>query len=618
MTSGLEPLQHAAHLYQSGQFSQAEQICTQIVAAEPRNEVAWSLLGAIACDTSHYDRAIECFGAALALTPFEPLAHYNLGNALRIRGNLAEAISRYQQALQLNPQFAEAENNLGIAFQDQGQHGPAIAAFRRALALNPGFVAAHNNLGNALRDQGNLDQAVHCYHQALQLDPRSADVHNNLGTALKDRGELSAALDAYRRAIELQPTFTTAWSNLLYSLYFCEDYNASAIYEEHRRFDSQLAAPLAPIIKSHLNSRDPKRRLRIGYVSPDFRHHCQAFFTLPLLAKHDHQNFEIFCYSDVVSPDRVTAQIQRHADSWRNIKGLPDTQVADLIGQDQIDILVDLTMHMAGGRPLLFARKPAPIQICWLAYPGTTGLSAMDYRLTDRYLDPPELNDTLSAEESIRLPESFWCYDPFGLELPINSLPAPTNGYVTFGSLNNFCKINPTVLRLWSRVLRSVDRSRLVILAPEGIARERTLEAFTQQGISSDRITFFAKQPLQQYLALYNSIDIGLDTIPANGHTTSLDSLWMGVPVVTMVGRTAIGRGGFSQLSNLGLAELISTSPDEFVAVASQLAADLPRLAMLRAGLRERLRNSPLMNATSFARNVETAFRQIWQRWCSR
>jgi len=618
VTSGLEPLQHAAHLYQSGQFSQAEQICTQIVAAEPRNEVAWSLLGAIACDTSHYDRAIECFGAALALTPFEPLAHYNLGNALRIRGNLAEAISRYQQALQLNPQFAEAENNLGIAFQDQGQHGPAIAAFRRALALNPGFVAAHNNLGNALRDQGNLDQAVHCYHQALQLDPRSADVHNNLGTALKDRGELSAALDAYRRAIELQPTFTTAWSNLLYSLYFCEDYNASAIYEEHRRFDSQLAAPLAPIIKSHLNSRDPKRRLRIGYVSPDFRHHCQAFFTLPLLAKHDHQNFEIFCYSDVVSPDRVTAQIQRHADSWRNIKGLPDTQVADLIGQDQIDILVDLTMHMAGGRPLLFARKPAPIQICWLAYPGTTGLSAMDYRLTDRYLDPPELNDTLSAEESIRLPESFWCYDPFGLELPINSLPAPTNGYVTFGSLNNFCKINPTVLRLWSRVLRSVDRSRLVILAPEGIARERTLEAFTQQGISSDRITFFAKQPLQQYLALYNSIDIGLDTIPANGHTTSLDSLWMGVPVVTMVGRTAIGRGGFSQLSNLGLAELISTSPDEFVAVASQLAADLPRLAMLRAGLRERLRNSPLMNATSFARNVETAFRQIWQRWCSR
>jgi protein O-GlcNAc transferase len=618
VTSGLEPLQHAAHLYQSGQFSQAEQICTQIVAAEPRNEVAWSLLGAIACDTSHYDRAIECFGAALALTPFEPLAHYNLGNALRIRGNLAEAISRYQQALQLNPQFAEAENNLGIAFQDQGQHGPAIAAFRRALALNPGFVAAHNNLGNALRDQGNLDQAVHCYHQALQLDPRSADVHNNLGTALKDRGELSAAPDAYRRAIELQPTFTTAWSNLLYSLYFCEDYNASAIYEEHRRFDSQLAAPLAPIIKSHLNSRDPKRRLRIGYVSPDFRHHCQAFFTLPLLAKHDHQNFEIFCYSDVVSPDRVTAQIQRHADSWRNIKGLPDTQVADLIGQDQIDILVDLTMHMAGGRPLLFARKPAPIQICWLAYPGTTGLSAMDYRLTDRYLDPPELNDTLSAEESIRLPESFWCYDPFGLELPINSLPAPTNGYVTFGSLNNFCKINPTVLRLWSRVLRSVDRSRLVILAPEGIARERTLEAFTQQGISSDRITFFAKQPLQQYLALYNSIDIGLDTIPANGHTTSLDSLWMGVPVVTMVGRTAIGRGGFSQLSNLGLAELISTSPDEFVAVASQLAADLPRLAMLRAGLRERLRNSPLMNATSFARNVETAFRQIWQRWCSR
>jgi predicted O-linked N-acetylglucosamine transferase (SPINDLY family) len=604
----------------------AAQVCTRIAAAEPGNASAWTLLGAIACDFRQYDRTVECFNRAIALTPDDAAAHYNLANAWRLQGNLSEAVRCYSRALQLNPNLPEAYNNLGTIFLDQGLRDQAIDSFRRALGLNPTYTAAHSNLGNALREQGNLDESIHCHHQALALDPQSADVHNNLGSALKDRGELVEAIDHFRRASQLQPDFTAAWSNLLYTLRFCEKYDAAAIDQEHRSFDEQCAASLAASIQPHPNNRDPNRRLRIGYVSPDFRHHCQAFFTLPLLSNHDHQQFEIFCYSDVAVPDNVTERIQSFADVWRNTQWLDDEQVAAVIRQDQIDILIDLTMHMAGGRPLLFARKPVPIQTCWLAYPGTTGLSAMDYRLTDPYLDPPHKPGRVReaqrnappryAEESVCLPDSFWCYNPLGLEPPINPLPAATNGYITFGSLNNFCKVNSTVLRLWAGVLRAVDHSRLIMLAPEGLARQRTLDAFTQHGITPDRITFVANQPLQQYLAVYNSIDIGLDTVPANGHTTTLDSVWMGVPVVTLVGQTAIGRGGLSQLTNLGLTDLIARSPDDFISIAAKLAADLPRLANLRTTLRDRLRSSPLMDAPRFARSIESAFRSLWRRWC--
>ncbi len=623
VTALQESLAHAARLYHLGQLAEAEQICTQIVATEPDNSTAWALLGAIACDTSRCDRAVDCFSRALIATPHDAVAHYNLANALRLEGKLTEAAGHYGQALQLNPNLPQAHNNLGTILLDQGARDQALVCFRRALELDSAYAAAHSNLGNALREQGNLDEAIQFHQQALSLDPQSADVHNNLGSALKDRGELQGAIEHFRRAIALRPDFTAAWSNLLYTLHFCEGLGAAEIYQEHRRFNDLCAAPLAASIKSHPNKRDFNRRLRIGYVSPDFRHHCQAFFTLPLFANHDHQQVEVFCYSDVARPDSVTQRLQSHADVWRDIQWLTDEQVAALIRQDQIDILIDLTMHMAGGRPLLFARKPAPIQICWLAYPGTTGLTAMDYRFTDPFLDPPcrvreaQRNaPTPYPEESICLRDSFWCYHPLGLEPPINPPPATTIGHITFGSLNNFCKVNATVLRLWAGVLRAVDRSRLLMLAPEGVARQRTLDVLAQEGIAPDRITFVANQPLQQYLATYNSIDIGLDTLPANGHTTTLDSLWMGVPVVTLVGQTALGCGGLSQLTNLGLTDLIAHSADEFTATAARVAADLPRLTQLRTMLRDRLRSSPLMDAPRFARSIESAYRGLWQRWC--
>ncbi len=374
------------------------------------------------------------------------------------------------------------------------------------------------------------------YRQAIKRDPAYAEAYNNLGNTLKDEGNLDDAVASFRRAMQLKPDDHTAHSNLLYTLIFCPGWDARAILEEHRLWSRRFAEPLARQIQPHPNDCTADRRLRIGYVSPDFRDHVLAFSTTPLLSAHDHENFEIYCYANVARPDGITARLRSLADDWRDIAGLSDERVARLVREDRIDILVDLTMHMARNRLLVFARKPAPVQVSWMAYPGTTGLSTVDYRLTDTYIDPPGLHDHDCSEESIRLPDAFWCYDPLAGETAVSALPAVENGFITFGCLNNFCKVNDAVIWLWAQVLKAAGGSRLLLLAPEGSPRRRTLDLLEREGVKRDRVTFVARQSRPRYLELYNHIDIGLDTFPYNGHTTSLDAFWKGVPVVTLVG----------------------------------------------------------------------------------
>ena len=279
-------------------------------------------------------------------------------------------------------------------------------------------------------------------------------------------GEAGRSVACYRRALELKPDFAAAHSNLVYTQIFCPGYDAQTLYEEHRRWNQQHAAPLAKFIQPHLNDRSPDRRLRIGYVSPDFRCHPVGRFLLPLLESHDHESFEIFCYASVRIPDAMTDRCRAHADVWRDVLGLSDEQVADAIRQDRIDILVDLTMHMANNRLLVFARKPAPVQVTYLAYCGTTGLGTMDYRLTDPYLDPPGQDERFYCEQSIRLPETYWCYRPAIETPPVNALPALEAGHVTFGCLNNFCKVTPPTLAAWSRLLQAVPGSQVAPACP--------------------------------------------------------------------------------------------------------------------------------------------------------
>ncbi len=555
----------ALQRHQAGRLQEAEGLYRQILTQQPFHAAAMHHLGLIAHQTGQNDVAIDLIRRAIAINPNYAEAYSNLGNVLWIQGRLDEAIALLRQAITLQPDLAEAHGNLGIALADKGELDEAIATLRQAIALNPNFPEAHNNLGNALRDKGQLDESIISFRQAIALRPGFAEAHNNLGNALKDIGQLDEAIAAFRRAIALQPEYAEAYSNLLYSVNFKTDCSPAQLLAEHHAWAERLASPLKASIRPHDNDRDPNRRLRIGYVSPDFRAHPVGRFLLPLLAAHDRKQFEIYCYSCVQVPDAFTSRCQNHADVWRAIGNLGDDKAADLIRNDRIDILVDLTMHMAGNRLLLFARKPAPVQATYLAYAGTTGLETIDYRITDPHLDPPGSSDENYAERSIRLAETYWCYEPPIDSLEMSPLPAAAKGFVTLGCLNNFCKITPETFLTWSRLLIAVPNSRLLLHATVGSHRDHLHKKLSDQGVDPNRLTFVDRLALPQYMQQYQSIDIGLDPFPYVGGTTTCDALWMGVPVVTLRGQTAISRGGASILTNIGISELIAESPEQYV-----------------------------------------------------
>jgi predicted O-linked N-acetylglucosamine transferase (SPINDLY family) len=558
-----------------------------------------------------HDEAIAVLREGLALEPQRSELWYNLGNALAARAAGPEALEAYTQALKFQPDNLQARVNLGNVLRARGELTAAIDCYSRVLAVDPQHHDACNNLGTALWAAGRPDEALQTLRRAIAVRPDSAAAHNNLGNVLKDTGRMEAAIAAFRRAVELAPQDPQPHSNLLYSLYFHPGYDEAAILLEAVRW-AQAHAPNfdAPRGSSRAPLAARSSQLHIGYVSPDFREHCQSLFTLPLLSQHDRSAFKIHCYAHVASPDATTRRLAGFADVWRSIYGSSDAEAEAMIRADGIDVLVDLTMHMSNGRPLLFARRAAPVQAAWLAYPGTTGQTAIDFRLTDPWLDPPEFDDARYTEKSIRLPSTFWCYEP-GDAPAINPLPALSTGHITFGCLNNFCKVSDLSLRLWAQVMRAVPDSRLKLLAAPGAHRQRVLEFLEGEGIAMPRIEFVPYQPRLSYLATYRSIDLCLDTLPYNGHTTSLDAYWMGVPVITRVGNTVVGRAGWSQLNNLGLPVLAAFDDAQFVGKAAALAMDLQRLRELRSSLRERMRGSALMDGAAFAAAMQSAYRQM-------
>lgn len=641
----LEAWRGAGEAWQAlGRSPEALAAIARVTALRPDRAEAQNDLGIALQDAGRLPEALQAFRRALELKDDFPLAHNNLANALLAEhqtdaalaelravverwpdfavawynlGNIhytgcrfQEAAEAYRRALALAPGNLTARNNLGNALQYLGRFEEALAVYQEVLRLDPGYVDAHNNASAAARALGRTDEAVRLLRRAAELRPGYAITQGNLGSLLKDAGLMDEAVQHFRRALELNPGDAVTHSNLAYSMNFLPCHSGE-ILAENLAWDRAHALPRVDL--PYGNDPDPERRLRIGYVSPDFRDHCQSFFTIPLLSRHDHSRFEIFCYAKVLRPDAVTRRIAGYADVWRDTATLDDEAVADLVRADRIDILVDLTMHMANGRPRMFSRKPAPVQVAWLAYPGTTGLAAMDYRLTDPHLDPPGQHDDWYSETSIRLPDTFWCYDPLTQEPRPGPLPAQASGHITFGSLNNFCKVTPAVLAVWAQVLNAVAGSRLLLLAQPGDQRRRVLEGLAAGGIQEDRVEFAPFQPRPEYLALYQRIDLGLDTFPYNGHTTSLDAFWMGVPVVTLLGGTVVGRAGWSQLCNLDLRELAAGSTGEFIRIAAELAADWPRLAQLRAGLRARMEASALMDGARFTRNLEAAYRRMWR-----
>jgi protein O-GlcNAc transferase len=639
------------------QWSEATKYYRRAIQLRPEYPDAHSNLSAALIELKLLDEAIQEAQIAIKLNPSLSGPYNNLGNAYTKAGKLKEAAEAFDKALKISPDYAEALVNLGNVCQERDEYEEAADYYRKALNVNPKLVGALNNLGTALQAMGKMQEAIQCFRQvvtmepthsgamgnlgnalqatgrpqeskevcqrAIGLSPETADFYCNLGNAHKDMGQLDEALKNYAKALELMPDYWGVHSNLVYTIHFHPGYDSQAILRENRKWDQRHAQPLKTKILPHSNDRSPDRRLRIGYISPDFRDHCQAFFTDPLLSKHDHENFEIFCYSLVKNEDDITRRLRSYADHWVLVTGKGHDEIAGIIRGDKIDILVDLTMHMAHNRLPIMAQKPAPVQVSWLAYPSTTGVEAIDYRFTDPYLDPPGQYDQDYSEKSIRLPDTFWCYDMSivgmgdGDSPAVSLLPAELLGYITFGSLNNFCKVSDRALELWAKVMNAVPRSRLILLCHQGDGRGHVAEVLGKHGIEEDRFEFAERLSRREYLDMYRRIDIGLDPLPYNGHTTSLDSFWMGVPVITRIGDTIVGRAGWSMLSNLNMRELAARTDEEFVKIAVDLAADLPKLAEMRAGLRKRLQNSPLMDGAKFAKGVEAAYRQMWRDWCN-
>jgi len=608
----------AETLHEAGEFERSIGVFDGAIALGAGNASIFNTLSAALYRVGQHGRATAAAKKALEYEPNYVAAIINLGNGLRGLGRFDEAEAAGRKAIELAPRFAVAHSNLAMTLNESHQFTKAFDAAEKAIALQPDLAESHVHLANALHGLHRIDEAMVACRSAIAARGDYVNAYLTLSNCLANTGRLPEALAVLRQCMQRNVDNPQALGNLVMMLNNCDAESSRAdALAAARQFDERFCKPLRPV-RVFDNNREPERLLRIGYVSPDFCDHVVGWNLLPLLREHDHGRFHILCYADVARPDGLTEQIRLCADTWRSIRGLSDQQAAELVRADGVDILVDLSVHSAGNRLLIFARKPAPVQVTFAGYPGSTGLATMDYRLTDPYLDPLGGSDEFYSEKSIRLPHSFWCYEAQPTDPPVNELPALTAGHVTFGSLNTFRKISPATWARWARVLHAVPGSELMVLAPEGSARETATRILSGHGIDPYRFRFISTKPRSQYMSIYHRIDIGLDTLPYNGHTTSLDSYWMGVPVVTLVGQTVVGRAGLSQATNLGLTELIGQTEEEFVAIATKLAGDLPRLSALRRGLRSRMEQSPLCDAKGFTRGIEGAYRQMWRSWCER
>ncbi len=609
-----------ATLKDAGALDSATETYERALALDPRSTAAWIQLGNALKSQGKIKDAIDRYKRAIDIDPGCAEAHYNLGNALRETGDLAQAIAVLRRATVLKPDFAEAYSNLGNALWESSQLTEALAVLQQALALKPHLSRAHNNLGNVLQARGRLAEAVAAYREALALQHEFPEARNNLGGVLQNQGQLDQALPAYRQALALNPDFAETHSNLLLSLHYQPNIEPEELFNEHLRWGERHAAPLASMIPAHSNERDPERCLRIGYVSPDFRAHSVSHFIAPVLAHHERSLYEVYCYYNVHQVDATTERLRGLADHWRDIAHLSDTEAAECVRADGIDILVDLAGHTAHNRLLLFARKPAPVQVAYLGYPDTRGFAAIDYWLSDVYADPPDETEQFYVEQIVRLAHGFNCYQP-PLDCPkVSTLPVLSTRGVTFGSFNNIAKLSDWTIAVWSQVLTKLPEAKLMLkgrsLADQE-TRERIQQRFAEHGVTSERLELLGAFATESdHLTAYHRIDIALDTFPYNGHTTTCEALWMGVPVLTFAGKIHAGRVGVSLLTQAGLTELIAGSPEQYVTLAVELAHDVARLQALRQDLRERMAASALCDAHGFTRALETAYRRMWIKYC--
>ncbi len=598
-----------------GKLEEARASYDRALGIDPDLAEVHNNLGTLFKDQGKPEAAVESCQKAISLKPDFADAHHNLGNAFKSLGRLDEAVVCYQRALSIKPDYAEAFCDLGLALQAQGWLEGAAACYRQALSIKPDLVEAHCNLGGALLGQGRQEEAAVCCRQALLMEPNYAGAYNNLGGALLAQGELEEAAASYRQALSIRPDYASAYSNLIFTLDMMVGADTPTLQAERKRWSEACAAALSGDL-SFPNVPDPERRLRIGYVSADFRIHSAAFVFGAMLVKFDPSSFEVFAYSNSAIEVSHTHLFQRSVTCWRKIVGLSDAAVADLIRQDEIDILVDLSGHSAGNRLLVFARKPAPIQITAWGYIGGTGMKAMDVFLADPVVVPPE-EKQYYAEEVRYLPNVVGAFFPDTFPA-VNALPALSAQGVTFGSFNRLAKASDEAFKAWARVLLATPGSRMVLKTVElddAGTRDQVAARFIEAGVDPERITLLGKTSWHDHMAAFNQIDIALDPFPHGGGVTALEGLMMGIPVVTLRWPTLVGRLSASILTTLGLTDWIAETPEQYVELAVRKAQDIAALAALRGQMREIFTTSVIGDQQAYVRAVEQEYRQLWREY---
>ncbi len=545
---------------------------------------------------------------------------YELAIVCHLQEKMDEAIANLRQVVESEPRFARGQLALGTFLAMNGDQKAALEPLQRAVQLEPNSSEAHYNLGKCWSQQNLLAQAESEYREAIRLDPENGLACMNLGKLCNEQGRTREGLALYHAGLA-QITEPALHSNLPMLMNFIDAVSDLEVYEAHRAFDQRFAAPLAPRVRPLADPRQAERRLRVAYLSRDLRRHSVRYFLLPILAHHDHDAFEIVCYFDGERADDVTELFKVHADRWVECHGCSDEQLAERIRRDEIDILIDLGGHTDRNRLLVFARRPAALQISYLGYPSTTGVSSIDYRISDRWIDPePPAPQIPSSEVPLRLQHGYFCYAPIAESPDVRALPFDRLGRITFGSLNQGAKLNPPLFACWAEILRNVPDSRLWIqnsALHEEPPRQTLIDEFERLGVDRQRLAFHPFGAAPAYLRSYHEIDIALDSFPYNGGTTTCEALWMGVPVVSWSGHRHVARLGASILGQLDLSELVASSPQSYIETASALSHDLERLRSLRSTLRDRLSASALMEHAGFTRELEAAYRAVWRRWCN-
>ncbi len=598
-------------------FAEAVLSYRRAIKIKPDFAEAYNNLGAALLRAGKHDTAVEALEQAIRIRPGYSDAYNNLGGALRESGRIDQGILCFEKALGLRPDFPEGLNNLGLALSQLGRQEEAVKHIRRAIELKPDFAGAYFHLGLVYKDQSQIALAEREFAKALELEPDHVGASASLGIIRMEQGLHVEGRKLMLFALEKEKDWQLHSNYCLLSNYD-PSLNGEAVLDIHRQWERDYGRP-NKLAGPHENDRSPDRPLRIGYVSPDFRVHAVSHFIEPLLRGHDQQQFQTICYSHVARPDSVTHLLQSLATGWREIHGKSDDDVERMIRSDKIDILVDLAGHTARNRLTLFARRPAPVQVSMIGYPCTTGLSAIDYKISDPWVDPPEA-DRFYTEKLWRLPGSFWCFRPLDDREPIGELPARKNGgRITFGSVNNFAKISDAVLDLWAQIVAAVADSTIAFQSAaltSDIVRQRVYSAFAKRGVGADRIKLTTWSGFADYVDLIRATDIALDPFPFNGGTTTCHLLFYGVPVVTLAGERQVSRMGVSMMHAIGLDDWVARSPQQYVELAVAKASDLDGLATTHSAIRSRLLASPLCNSANYAREVETAYRQMWQQWC--